>query len=117
MRAKSQKNIEVEEFVDKWTLDKGQPPTYAVIAQNFKIAPSAAWNRCKKFRDKLVSFDKVEPNKYSASVVYNKANGQILLVDIISAANEDEALGIAINKHKDEMHLNTICLKVVVQIK
>jgi len=53
MVGKSQKDIEVEEWVDVYIKEHKEPPSYEMISVQFNIKKTAAWHRCKKFRSKM----------------------------------------------------------------
>lgn len=55
MRGLSKKNKEVEDFVDAYTSEHGTPPTYKMIQAKFGLGACAAYNRCRKFRHKMVT--------------------------------------------------------------
>ena len=53
MNGKSKKVIETEKWVEEYIRINRQPPTYREIQERFDLSACAAWNRCKKFRDKM----------------------------------------------------------------
>jgi len=53
MVGKSQKEIEVEEWVNTFIKENKEPPSYEMISVHFNIKKTAAWHRCKKFRSKM----------------------------------------------------------------
>jgi SOS-response transcriptional repressor LexA len=63
MRQKSKKNIEVEEYVDSYIKEHGVPPTYRMIEKHFNLSKCAAWNRCSKFREKMIGRHTPRPSK------------------------------------------------------
>lgn len=51
----SKKTTQTEQFVDMYiSMNDGRPPTYKEIADKFNIKHTAAYSRCKSFRDKMV---------------------------------------------------------------
>ena len=53
-RKPTQKTIETEKYVDEYIEENGYPPTYEEIVQQFNLkSTSAAYNRCRAFRNKM----------------------------------------------------------------
>lgn len=55
MQFKSEKMLDVEEYVDQFIKAYQRPPTYDMISKEFKIAKNSAYSRCGKFRHKMIS--------------------------------------------------------------
>jgi cyclopropane fatty-acyl-phospholipid synthase-like methyltransferase len=55
LKKKSKKVITTEKWVDNYILQNGMAPTYDIVAKNFGISKTAAYDRCQRFREKFVN--------------------------------------------------------------
>lgn len=58
---RSKKSIETEKYVDLYIrMNDGKPPTYKELEDKFSIKHTAAYNRCKDFRNKMCQHEQTE---------------------------------------------------------